>query len=530
MNRRRFLLSSLASSAVYAGYGHLPAGLAEPAHQVEAGSLPEAVAGMEPLPEALQQKLAHDVLRPQFHLLPRHNWMNDPCAPRFHRGQYHMFFQYNPNAAVWGDMHWNHATSPDMIHWKHQPVAIAPGPGDFDAYGIFTGSVLPGMDVASILYTGVSRSEPQLATIRGDVIREVQCLATSTDPELRTWKKLDKPVISSPPAGLHITGFRDPCPWKDGDTWYLGIGSGFNRVGGAILLYSSKDGMNWTYLHPLAQGKWNGGTQTDPVDTGEMWECPDFFPLGDKHVLLYSTERKVYWNVGVFDKKELRFHAETTGLLDQGAYYAMKSMPDEQGRRILWGWVTEKRSPEACIEAGWAGCMALPRVLTINAENQLCMEVPAEFASLRRNVQSMDGHVAGKENPWLAKATIRNRSAQVLYTFKAGDLACALELHAEGVAAPLLTLSYNGHSAQPRLTVGDKTLKLSPDDEGLSTIQLWMDGSVVELFADKREVLTARIYELTEGEIHLAWVGGTGPLRSISVSEVSPISPDRLTT
>ena len=88
----------------------------------------------------------------------------------------------------------------------------------------------------------------------------------------RCWK--------APPAGLQVTGFRDPCPWKDGDTWYLGVGSGFNKIGGAVLLYTSPDGRNWSYLHPLAQGKWNGSSKINPVDTGEMWECPDFFPLG----------------------------------------------------------------------------------------------------------------------------------------------------------------------------------------------------------------------------------------------------------
>src|SRR5579885_3563823 len=76
--------------------------------------------------EELQARLAADPLRPQFHLLPARNWMNDPDGPIFWNGRYHMFFQYNPNAAVWGDMHWAHAVSPDMIHWKHLPVALAP--------------------------------------------------------------------------------------------------------------------------------------------------------------------------------------------------------------------------------------------------------------------------------------------------------------------------------------------------------------------------------------------------------------------
>ena len=78
-------------------------------------------------------RLAADPLRPQFHLLPAKNWMNDPNGPIFWKGTYHMFFQYNPNAAVWGDMHWAHAVSLDMIHWKHLPIALAPTPGWADA-------------------------------------------------------------------------------------------------------------------------------------------------------------------------------------------------------------------------------------------------------------------------------------------------------------------------------------------------------------------------------------------------------------
>ena len=164
MNRRIFLVSS---GAFCATLGNALRAFAQAA-----------------LPAALREKLMRDPFRPQFHLLPRANWQNDPCAPRFFRGQYHMFFQYNPGAAVWGDMHWAHAVSPDLIHWKHMPVALSPTPGSYDAFGCFTGSVLPGADVPTILYTGVTRSSPE--TIRGEGLREVQCLATSTDPDLRT--------------------------------------------------------------------------------------------------------------------------------------------------------------------------------------------------------------------------------------------------------------------------------------------------------------------------------------------------------
>src|SRR5690348_17424142 len=90
----------------------------------------------------LCRKLSSDPLRPQYHLLPAANWMNDPNGPIFYRGRYHMFFQYNPNGASWGFMHWAHATSPDMVRWKHEPVAIAPTPDGYDRDGVFSGSAV----------------------------------------------------------------------------------------------------------------------------------------------------------------------------------------------------------------------------------------------------------------------------------------------------------------------------------------------------------------------------------------------------
>jgi beta-fructofuranosidase len=507
MNRRTFV-SSLASSAFFAAHGR-------PLH---------ALAETEQ-PVALREKLMGDPLRPQFHLLPRANWMNDPCAPRFFRGQYHMFFQYNPGAAVWGDMHWAHAVSPDLIHWKHLPVALSPTLGGYDAAGCFTGSVLPGVEVPTILYTGVTRCSPQRETIRGEGLREVQCLATSTDPNLLSWQKLDKPVLDGPPPGLQVTGFRDPCPWKDGDTWYLGVGSGFNKVGGAVLLYTSRDGRNWTYLHPFAQGEWNHGTMSNPVDTGEMWECPDFFPLGDKHVLLYSTERKVYWEVGIFDQRDLRFHAESRGLLDHGSYYAMKSMVDAKGRRILWGWVQETRSPDETRAAGWAGAMALPRVLSLGLDNQLRMDFPPEFASLRTDTEELNE----PQRSALAGVRIKNRAGEIVCRISAGTNACGLELRTG--ATPIYSIRYHGGNVdKPSIEIGGKTMPLSPGPDGVSLVRVLIDGSIIETLVDGKEMMTARCYIPSPAGIQLAWTGSPDALKGLTVSNIKPISTDRLTT
>src|SRR5579871_4232066 len=104
----------------------------------------------------LCRELASDPLRPQYHLLPSHNWMNDPNGPIYFQGRYHMFHQYNPQGAIWGNMNWAHATSPDMIHWTHEPIAISPTPGGPDQDGVFSGSAVLDNGKPTVIYTGVA--------------------------------------------------------------------------------------------------------------------------------------------------------------------------------------------------------------------------------------------------------------------------------------------------------------------------------------------------------------------------------------
>ena len=101
--------------------------LALSAAAAAAAALPKDCFGLPWAPS--EQQLAEDILRPQYHLLPAKNWMNDPNGPIYWNGQYHVCFQYNPNGAYWGDMHWAHSMSPDMVHWKHLPIALAPDEG-----------------------------------------------------------------------------------------------------------------------------------------------------------------------------------------------------------------------------------------------------------------------------------------------------------------------------------------------------------------------------------------------------------------
>jgi len=479
---------------------------------------------------SIKDKLSRDPLRPQYHLLPQAGFVGDPCAPRFFNGRYHVFF----HGSV-GGRGWHHAVSADLVHWRHMPIAMAPTEGGIDARGTFTGGVLPSEVGAAIIYTAVTKVDRAHETIRAEGLREVQCIATSTDPDLREWKKRDEPVISSPPRGMHVTGFRDPFAWKDGDTWYLCVGTGFPHVGGAVLLYRSKDMVNWEYLHPLAEGAWNGKLYSNPVPSGEMWECPDFFPLGDRHVLIYSTEHTTRWEVGTFDRGALRFFPERKGILDHGHYYAPRSMADGTNRRLLWGWIQEGRDSKAVAEAGWSGCISLPRVLTLGKNNALLMAVPPELASLRRNTTVIrNPRDTSALNEWLSQTYIHNRAGEVSCLIRSGEDEWVLEIQhvSSSSAPPILAIAYAQSNEAPCIAIGDKLIPLSPDESGTSTLHVWIDGSVIEVFIDDRETVTLRDYSSADGgsALRILWKGAANPLKGLSISDIEPISADRLTT
>jgi beta-fructofuranosidase len=477
--------------------------------------------------EQMLRRLAADSLRPSFHLLPQAGFLGDPCAPRFFDRKYHAFFH-----GSFGGRGWQHAISPDLVHWTHMPIALTPSEGGYDSYGTFTGGVLPGTgDEATIIYTGVTKVPKEQETIRNEGLREVQCIAVSPDKDLRSFDKLPRPVIDGPPAGMKVTGFRDPFGWKDGDTWYVGVGSGFNGVGGALLLFRSKDARTFEYVHALAEGTWNGQAVSNPVGSAEMWECPDFFASGDKYVLLYSTEYKTFWETGTFDREALKFRSEHRGKLDFGNFYAPRSMACPDGRRILWGWVQESRPREATMAAGWSGCMSLPRVLGVHPDGSLAQHPASELQTLLSNVRALEpthdpAALAGR----LKALSLPDRSGRIAVAIRTGA-PCTLHLvlEASGQRKPLLDVV---HSGANQVTIAGVAVPLHPDSSGVSHLDLWIDSSVVEIFVDQREVITTRNYDYPgeTAKVSVLWEGTAASLRGLRVATVSPISRDRLTT
>lgn len=479
----------------------------------------------------MRGQMAADPRRPEFHLLPAANWMNDPNGPIYWKGKYHMFYQYNPNGAYWGDMHWGHAVSPDMVHWEHRGIALAPTPGGPDAAGCFTGTAVVDGDRVALLYTGVVSAPEKEATIRDGEhsLRESQCLAFSSDENLEVWNKEAKPVIALPPAGIDVSGFRDPTPWRHGEWWYMVVGSGIRGKNGAVLLYRSRDLRQWEYLHLLAQGAENGNL----AYAGDMWECPDFFPLSDKYVLIHSWAGKSYWHTGAFDYDQLVFHPEQSGVLDYGSFYAPKSQLDEHKNRILWGWIPETRPLEEYRASGWAGVMSLPRVLTLDEHSRLSIKPVSALEKLRQSSETLliSGNEKQKQQK-IAQMHIRDCCGEVLCKVKTAASVFRLSILGDGKtdAVPWLSVLYDPGRANI-IKLDEKERPLDPVGASEFEMRFFIDGSVIEVFVNHQVAYTKRFYY--SGSSAPAAVlkidESTSCLSSLNVWQLSPISSNRLT-
>jgi beta-fructofuranosidase len=308
-----------------------------------------------------------------YHCRPAKNWISDPCGPMYYKGYYHIFYQYNPGKAVWGNITWGHGVSKDMVQWTFLHPALAPKEW-YDIKGTWSGSVTIRPDgLPLIYYTGSSAADEQMASIAEP--------KDPSDPLLREWVKYTHNPILRPPPAILIRDFRDPTTaWMGADGVYrLSVGSKIGRAGVA-LMYKSKDLYNWEY-----QGEEN---LLHAVAGTGMWECVDFYPVGPlgeptpplgthgpgvHHVLKVSLddERHDWYALGFYDTEKDIFIPDNPiidvgiGLrYNYGKFYASKSFIDPvKQRRIIWGFVNESDPEVYDLAKGWNTVMGIPRTV-----------------------------------------------------------------------------------------------------------------------------------------------------------------------
>ena len=465
-----------------------------------------------------RRALAADPLRPLYHFLPPAGWMNDPNGMIQWKGRYHLFYQHNPYAGVWGSIHWGHAVSEDLVHWDDLPIALTPTPDGCDRAGCWSGCAVDDGGTPTLLYTGRYDDE------------EPVCLATGRD-DLVTWEKCaGNPVIAGPPAGINPLDFRDPYVWREDDAWMMVLGSGTPAQGAQVLLYRSPDLRDWEYLGPLFVGA--------VAEYGSMWECPNFFPLGDKHVLIVSVFKGscALYFVGAY--ADHKFTPERQGIVDSGDhFFAPQVMLDAQQRRVMFGWVWEGRSEEAHRAAGWAGVMSVPRVLSLAPDKSLISTPAPELAVLRGDHAHFGDMSLGASAE--TELPVKGSCLEILAEFAVGSGQCGLKLCCAPDGSEETRVGYDAEAQA--VFVDRRRASLSPDaKQGVQTgrlalapgetvrLHIYLDRSMVEVFANDRCCVTSRIYPTRRDSLGVKLFAGDGSahLTSLDVWTMRPVWPD----
>lgn len=427
--------------------------------------------------------------RPEYHIAPVKGWMNDPNGLVFFKGYYHVFFQYYPHKPEWGPMHWGHKRSKDLIHWEELPVALAPGNVE-DEDGVFSGSAIVKDEKLWLVYTGHHYYDKK----DKNKFWQNQNLAYS-EYGISFRKYEYNPIISGPPMDS-THHFRDPKIWRHDDKFYIVLGNQTQNLNGRALRYSSDDMFHWRLDGTLAQSRC---TKIE----GNMWECPDFFAINNKFILLCSpmgieNQEHKFKNlfqtgyfVGKYNYKNNVFRDSSDFLeLDSGHdFYAAQTMLAPDGRRILFAWASMWESEFKEQREGWAGMMCLPRNL-IEKNNHLYMQPISEMNNLRTKLLNRGKLVSG---------TILSRNlsaAEVSFTIKK-SLSFTIILN-DNRQHRILTLHYNNEKNVFTLSHvdhkdDDRYVKINSSD--YLKLDFFIDKSSVEIFIQNGEaVFTERYY------------------------------------
>lgn len=304
---------------------------------------------------------------PKFHVTGGIGWINDPNGLAPFQGEYHLFYQYYPYDVKWGPMHWGHVKTKDFIRWERLPAALAPDT-DYDKDGCFSGSAVEMPDGRHLLmYTGVRNVRRKNGKLESF---QTQCIAIGDGVNYEKYPA--NPVIRGEniPEEGSVHDFRDPKIWRENDMYYVVVGNRTPDGSGTILLYKSPDAMHWEFVSKVASCH---------NQYGKMWECPDFFPLDGKHILLVSPQEMTAIGlefhpgnanvciIGTFDREINHLMRENVQAIDYGLdFYAPQSLQTEDGRRVMIGWMQNWETCGSHLQnQRFMGQMTIPRELHV---------------------------------------------------------------------------------------------------------------------------------------------------------------------
>lgn len=441
-----------------------------------------------------EQRVAGDRTRPAYHFLAPGGWMNDPNGLFFHKGYYHVYYQHNPFGDEWGNMHWGHARSRDLVTWKHLPVALWPS-RELGEEHVFSGCLTTNASGGLMaFYTSIGRG-------RSATEHAEQWVAMG-DSEGNTFEKHpDNPILTEALHGTtRVWDWRDPFIFREGGRTYLVCGGNLNEAKGGqavVLLYEADNG-------GLTHWRYRGVLFTHPDAAVKNIECPNFFKLGDRWVLIVSPHGLVEYFTGDFDPQAGRFVARERGVLDAGRnFYAPNSMTDPKGRRVLWGWINGFPAGR-----GWNGCLTLPRVVSLAAEGGLRQDPAPELEQLRGQ-------------PFQLPATAFRDATNRLENLRGDALELRMELSAPTAGRQGMRLRMSDDGARSveigwdagGIDVAGARVAWLPAERGRRvTLRLFLDRTVLEAYVNGRACAT-RVVAAPEADLGIALFASGGELR-----------------
>lgn len=403
--------------------------------------------------------------------------MNDPNGIIYHDGWWHLYYQHNPGDDEWGDIHWGHARSRDLIHWEHLPIALRPQQTDGELHCYSGCCALNTAGEPRILYTSVPPA-PGRAT---------QVLATPEDNACIAWtQQTTAPVLDlATHDGPAFEGdWRDPYVFQTSGRTFLILGAciGPDAV---IALYENPDGdlRHWTY---------RGNLLSAPRTEVNFFECPSIVPAGDRWILFVSPCREVEWFSGTLDLSAYRFVVERRGRFDAGtAYYATHAKVAPDGRSLAFGWV--QRFPK---NRGWNGCLGVIREVWLDETTELHTAPLTELAAIQSDETNFPAQTLGDAPSALSLPDTDSCRGQLELMLQPGGV-----LHVK-LAGVVLQIDEAGVRF-------DKQPVIPLVHGGRVQFEWLLDRSLLELFVNHRACYTKVITYPASSELVLQATPGT---------------------
>ncbi|KMJ59099.1 hypothetical protein AB685_08525 [Bacillus sp. LL01] len=465
-----------------------------------------------------RNEFAADKHRPQYHATAPGHWMNEPHAPLYYKGKYHLFYQHNPQGPYWGNIHWGHWVSDDLIHWKDQPVALAPAKDEVDPDGTWSGCAHYDEKGLPVLFFTAGNHHYLPNQMIG--------LARSTyekdgDVNLSQWEKHSEPVIFQPEGHqLDDDGFRDPFVWKEDDTWYQIVASGINGQGGTALLFESANIVDWQFKGCLYVSDY----EKYPY-LGRVWELPILLPLGmnskgeEKHLFIISpvgegADVEVFYWVGAWDKVKGSFtpDEEEPQLFDLGDFHftGPSAMVDPVTKKLLLFTIAQGERPiEYEYASGWAHNAGMPVEVYLGHDDRMRIKPVDQVKKLRKDkLLDLKDRTLAEVNEQLKQ--LSGDMLEIRLKFKeAYESSCGLYIRQSKDRKEETLFYYNrsedGFYVNRNKTSVDKRERTTGIQGGVVQLgenpldlRLLLDKSLVEVYINELKSLTTRVYPAQE--------------------------------